>query len=135
MTKKKVVLTFPPESVTQPITYHLVKDYDLITNILRAEIHEEETGLMVLELDGDEKAIESGLDYLRAQKVKVQEAARDIDLDRDLCVDCGACTALCPTKALILDGQSWLLQFNKDECILCELCAKSCPAKAITISF
>lgn len=135
MAKKKVVLIFPPEIVTQPITYHLVKDYDLVINILRAEIHEEETGLMVLELEGADQAIEAGLQYLRDQKVEVQEAARDISLDQNLCVDCGACTAICPTEALLLDKKTWRLQFNKDECILCELCVRSCPAQVITVSF
>jgi len=29
MTKRKLLLTFPNNLVDQPITYHLVKDYDL----------------------------------------------------------------------------------------------------------
>lgn len=135
MAKKKVVLTFPPEIVTQPITYHLVKDYDLITNILRAEIYEEEAGRMLLELEGEEKAIEEGLKYLKGQEVEIQEAARDIDLNKDLCVDCGACTAVCPTNALTIDKPSWLLQFNKEDCVLCELCVKSCPVQVISVTF
>jgi len=38
MKKKRVVLTFPPDMIDQPITYHLVKEHDLMINILRANI-------------------------------------------------------------------------------------------------
>jgi ferredoxin len=133
MAKKKIVLTFPPETVAQPITYHLVKDYDLVTNILRAEIREEETGHMVLELTGESERIEDGLEYLRGQKVTVQEAAKDITLDQEACVDCGACTAVCPTNALSVDRDTWRLDFDKESCILCELCVNACPVRAIKV--
>lgn len=133
MAKKKVVLTFPPEIVAQPITYHLVKDYDLITNILRAEIREEETGHMVLELTGKVDRIEQGLEYLRGQSVTVQEAAKDITLDQERCVDCGACTAVCPTDALSMNRETWKLDFDKESCILCEFCVNACPVQVIKV--
>jgi len=34
MQKKKVVLTFPYKLINEPITYHLIKDYDLEVNII-----------------------------------------------------------------------------------------------------
>jgi len=133
MARKKVVLTFPPEIVAQPITYHLVKDYDLVINILRAEIYEEETGRMVLELDGDEGKIKDGLAYLESQGVQVQEAARDITLDEEKCIDCGACTAVCLTDALAIGPEDWKLKFDKEKCILCELCVNACPLQIIKV--
>ncbi len=135
MTKKKVVLTFPPESIDQPITYRLVKDFDLILNILRAEIHEEETGRMVLELEGPGEAIEKGVAYLKEQGVEVQEAAKDIELDLDDCISCGFCTAVCRPRALQLDDESRELRFIKENCILCGLCVKACPLGIIKIKF
>ena len=53
--KHTVVLTFPPSQVTKPITYHLVKDYDLAFNIHRANVTAKEEGLLVLEITGDEE--------------------------------------------------------------------------------
>ena len=38
MIKKRVVLTFPHEVVSQPVVYHLVRDYNLMINILRARV-------------------------------------------------------------------------------------------------
>ncbi len=135
MAKRKVVLTYPPEQVDKPITYHLVKDFDLVINILRAEIREEETGRMVLEIEGDEEKIEQGLKFLRNRSIDVQEAARDILLDEEKCVDCGACTAVCLPKALHLNTGTWKLEFDKEKCIFCELCARSCPLKIIEVAF
>lgn len=135
MAKRKVVLTFPPERVTQPIAYHLVKDFDLIINILRAEIYEEETGRMVLDLEGDAEKIEQGIAYLKSQDVKVQEAARDILLDENRCVDCGACTGVCLPGALSLNKETWKLEFEKEKCVFCELCVRSCPVQAIQVKF
>ena len=36
MSKRKVVLNFPPHLIGQPITYRLIVDYNLIVNILQA---------------------------------------------------------------------------------------------------
>lgn len=135
MAKKKVVLTFPPDVVAKPITYHLVKDFDLITNILRAEVHEEETGLLILDLEGEPANIEAGLEFLREQGVDVQEAAKDINLDKELCVDCGACIVVCHNQALVMDKDTFELELQKDACILCELCVKACPVRAIKVDF
>jgi ferredoxin len=133
MARKKVVLSFPPDIVKKPITYHLVKDYDLIINILRAEIKEEEAGRMVLDIEGDEKNIENGLTFLREQGVGIQEAARDISLDTELCIDCGACTAVCLSQALSMNKDTWKLKFDKDNCLFCELCVKACPLQIIKV--
>ena len=135
MARKKVVLSFPPETVKKPITYHLVKDYDLVTNILRAEVREEEAGRMVLDLEGDEKNIENGLSFLKEQGIGIQEAAKDISLDLDLCIDCGACTAVCRADALSVNKDSRKLEFNKDDCIFCELCVVACPLQIIKVEF
>lgn len=68
MAKKRVVLTFPPELTEKPITYHLVKDFDLAINILRAKITPGEEGKLVLELsNGSEEMIKKGLDFLVQQ--------------------------------------------------------------------
>lgn len=135
MARKKVVLSFPPETVKKPITYHLVKDYDLIINILRAEVREEEAGRMILDIEGEEEGIENGLAFLREQGVSIQEAARDISLDEELCVDCGACTSVCRSDALVMNRDTWKLEFDKDNCIFCELCVKACPVQVIKVEF
>ena len=134
MAKRKLVLHFPEESIEKPITYHLVKDYDLIPNILRAHIDENE-GTLVMDLKGSAEQIEKGIAFLKEHNVRIQEAVKDITIDRDLCVDCGACTGVCRPEALTIGPEDWKLDFDNDKCIFCELCINTCPVRAIKLTF
>ena len=44
MKKERVVLSFNSTNVEEPITYHLIKDYGLMVNILRASIDPRKDG-------------------------------------------------------------------------------------------
>jgi formate hydrogenlyase subunit 6/NADH:ubiquinone oxidoreductase subunit I len=134
MKKKKLVLSFPEKVVTKPITYALVKEFDLVFNILRAEITPDMEGKMLIELRGNDQQIKEAIDYLDNAGVSVQEAAKDIMIDKAQCVDCGVCTSICITQALNLDKKTAKLKFNKDKCILCELCLDCCPVTAIKVN-
>ncbi len=133
MAKRKLVLTFSENIVTQPITYRLVKDHDLAFNILRAEITPNMEGKILIEISGQEDKIKSGVKYLKDAGVTIQEAQKDIILDKDLCVSCGLCASLCITQALFPDKKSRRLVFDKEKCILCGLCSNSCPVDAIKL--
>ena len=63
MAPQKIVLRFSADNADQPIIYHLVKDYDLIINILKASINPHKEGTMVLELTGTR--YEEGINYLK----------------------------------------------------------------------
>ncbi len=133
MIKRKLVLSFPENIVTKPITYKLVKEFNLEFNILRAEITPNMEGKMLIEIRGDKAQIDQAIEYLTDTGVSVQEAAKDIIIDMNQCVDCGICTSICITQALTLDSKSFKLKFNKDKCILCELCRDCCPVSAIKV--
>jgi ferredoxin len=135
MVKKRLVLTFPPEVVERPVVALMVKDYNVITNILRAEIHEGEIGRMLVELEGEAKRIKEGVSYLKDLGVQVEEAITDIELDSELCISCGACSAVCLPRALKLEAPDWELGLNKDRCILCGICVDACPLQLITVQF
>jgi formate hydrogenlyase subunit 6/NADH:ubiquinone oxidoreductase subunit I len=136
MVKKKVVLIFPPELTDKAITYRLVKDFDLAINILRAKVTPQEEGRLLVELsNGDETLLVQGLEYLREQGVGVQLLSQDIQWNENLCVHCGACTAVCFAKAFVLDPKSLKVSFDCDKCIACELCINTCPVQAIQGEF
>lgn len=132
---KKIVLIFPAYLAEKPITYHLIKDYDLILNILRAKVTPNTEGRLVIELTGDEKNINEGIEYMRSQNVIVEEMARDIAIDEESCVHCGVCNSVCTTGALSLSQIDHKLQFNKDKCVLCGQCVDICPVDAICVIF
>jgi ferredoxin len=135
MAKKRIVLTFPPTLVGQPITYHLVKDYDLMLNILRAIVTPKEEGRLVLELSGRKKSLEDGINYLKQLGVEIQSLAQDIKWHEDKCTHCTACIPACPTQAMSLERRTMEVSFVKEHCIACELCISVCPFKALEIQF
>ncbi|MDP2299142.1 MAG: NIL domain-containing protein [Coriobacteriia bacterium] len=135
MPRKRLDLTFPPRQSLKPVIYHLVKDYDLVPNILRAQIHPAQEGRMVLEVTGSKESYAAGVAFLESQGLTVREAASDIVLDEELCVNCGLCTAVCKPDALTLDPGTQTLVFDKDKCVYCEACVIACPRRAITLSF
>jgi len=132
MAKGRFVLIFPPSLVEEPVTYHLVKDYGILINILRARITPKEEGRLVIEMSGN---LEPAIKYLETQGVKVEPIAREILLDEELCIHCGACAGVCFPKALTIDTETWELKFNREKCTLCEFCLKACPVGAISSKF
>ena len=70
-------LTFPEERVTQPVIYHLVKDFDVVPNIRRAAI-ENHFGWLVLELEGDPDRIQAAKVDLQDQGIEISTAEGDI---------------------------------------------------------
>jgi len=134
MITRRLILNFPEKIVTKPITYRLVKDFDLQFNILRAEITANATGKILLEIIGSKNKIEEGIKFLEGEGISIQEASKDIIVDKEQCMDCGVCTSVCITQALVLDKNNKHLIFDKNKCILCGFCQNCCPVNAIKLN-
>jgi NAD-dependent dihydropyrimidine dehydrogenase PreA subunit len=130
--KKRVKLTFPKRSIHMPITYRLAKDFNIAANIIRAQVAPNQVGTLVVELSGDIDQLNDGIDWLEAQDIQVSVASGEIVINEDLCVHCGLCTGVCPTRSLTLDPTSFKLVFNRSRCIVCEQCIPTCPVQAIS---
>jgi ferredoxin len=135
MISKRVVLKFPRKLVDKPIVYKLVKDFDLVFNILRAQVTPEEEGELVIELKGSKQNYTRGVDYLKDLGVTIQPLSQDIIRDDERCTHCGACITICPTGALYMDKKSMKVIFDDTKCIACELCVKGCPPRAMKVEF
>ncbi|MFH2028587.1 MAG: NIL domain-containing protein [Nanoarchaeota archaeon] len=136
MISKKLVLKFPKEVGDKPIVYKLIKDYNLVFNILKAEVSPDREGRMVMELTGEQKDIDKGIKYLKESKVGVEPLSKDIDRDEKKCTHCSACIVHCPTHALyIKDRKTMEVGFDKSKCILCEACIPICPVNAMKINY
>ena len=133
MAPQKVVLRFDAKISDQPVIYKLVKDYDLVINILKANVNPQKEGTMVLDING-EKA-EQGIDYLRSVGVKVKSLTEQIIQNEQKCVSCGACTDICPSGALYIERPDMIVRFDSDRCVVCHLCVKACPMRAMEVCF
>ena len=131
MYSKILILRFPATEVEKPIVCNLVKDYDLIFNILNAAVLPRKEGVMVLELTGPRKNFKDGVQYLKNQGVQVENASQEIKRIKKKCTHCGACTAVCPTKALYIQRPEMTVEFDQAKCSVCELCVPACPTRAI----
>ena len=77
MGKQRVKFTFPKDLVTQPIIYQLARQFQVVTNIRRADVREN-MGWVVLELEGTDEEIEKGVNWVRSQGVRVDPVSGDV---------------------------------------------------------
>ena len=78
MGRLRVRLTFPTNLIQEPIIYRLVKDFDILVNIRRADVKEDH-GWVALELDAkDETTLENGVAWLKAKGVHVDPIEHDV---------------------------------------------------------
>ena len=132
---KRIVLHFPKRLVDRPIVYRLVKDHNLEFNILKALFTQEEEGLMVLEIKGEQKDYDKGIRYLTKSGVKIQALSQDVTRNEERCTHCGACITVCPPGAFELDPSTMRVDFNDAKCVACGLCIKACPPRAMELHF
>ncbi len=135
MVSHRIVLKFPHRLLDQPIVTRLVKDYDLELNILKAYVTPREEGLMVLELKGKKSSYDGGVKYLKGLGITVEPLSRDVVRNDKKCTHCGACVAVCPTEALVLDRKTMKVDFHSEKCVACELCVPACPPRAMEVHF
>ena len=133
MKQMKLVLIFPETIVEEPITYHLISDYGIRVNILRASIDPGKQGRMVVELSGEEIPLSQGLNYLERIGVQVTPLAEEIRHLEDRCASCTSCVPHCPTQALDVDRESWKVSFDPEKCIVCLSCLETCIYQAMSV--
>jgi ABC-type methionine transport system ATPase subunit len=63
-------LTFPENLIQRPVIYEVGRRFEVITNIRRANV-EERFGWVILELEGDEEAIDQAVSWMLEQGVQV----------------------------------------------------------------
>ena len=77
MVKKRVKFTFPQQLITEPVIYNLAQKFKIVTNIRRADVRED-MGWVVLELEGDEAEIATGLEWVTSTGVRVDPVSGDV---------------------------------------------------------
>jgi len=77
MAKRRVMLTYSPAVSSEPIVYTIGQQFNLVTNIHRADATEER-GWIELELEGEEKDIEAGIAWLISKGVRVDLVGEEL---------------------------------------------------------
>lgn len=68
---ERVRLTFPPELVRQPVIGQLVRRFDVLPNIRRADVSED-VGWIVCELDGESDRVAEAIAWMEKIGVDVE---------------------------------------------------------------
>ena len=77
MAKRRIRFTFPEQLITEPLIYNLGRNFEIITNIRRANV-QERVGWVVLELEGAEDEIDRGLEWMTEAGVRVDPIIGDL---------------------------------------------------------
>lgn len=129
----KISIYYPLDKITVPLVSTLIKEYDLQVNILHADISLNKTGTLVADVTGEDKNVDDGLHYIEEQGIGYKLFNKKLIWHEELCVHCGACTAVCPSQALTMSGEDWSLEFHKEKCLVCGLCANACPLNVMSL--
>ena len=71
MAKRRVILTFTSETIANPIIHTIGQQFNLITNIRRANMTEDR-GWIELDIKGKDKDIEDGITWVTSKGVRVE---------------------------------------------------------------
>ncbi len=77
MATRQVMFTFPENLIKEPVIYNLGQQFNVVTNIRRADVSESK-GWVILELEGSEKNIEEGLVWVMGKGVRVDPVIGDV---------------------------------------------------------
>jgi L-aspartate semialdehyde sulfurtransferase ferredoxin len=73
----RLFVSCPESVVSQPLVYEIVKRFDVVPNIRRANV-EERSGWLILELSGSDDAREAALSYLEERGCTVNRMEGDV---------------------------------------------------------
>jgi ABC-type methionine transport system ATPase subunit len=69
--KGRYHLTFPEQLIQEPVIYNVGKQFDVVTNIRRANV-EDRFGWVILELEGSDDALRDALGWLSEKGIQVE---------------------------------------------------------------
>ena len=77
MPRLRVKFTFPPDLVTQPVIFNMGKEFNVVTNIRRANVTRDR-GWVILEISGGDDEIERAVDWARGLGVRIDPLEGDV---------------------------------------------------------
>jgi len=122
----RILLKFSDRLVYEPITSQVILETKAPINILSANITPR-GGEILAEVAAEDVDKVAATFRKRGVTVSVQ---RKIEVDREKCIDCGACYSLCPVDAIAIEKDRSVV-FDVEKCVACGLCVDTCPTRGI----
>jgi NIL domain-containing protein len=77
MARRRLKLIFGSSLVKEPVIYQLGKQFEIVTNIRRADVTGDH-GWVMLEITGEPDELERGVSYLQSRGVEVEPVEGDV---------------------------------------------------------
>ncbi|KUO42997.1 MAG: hypothetical protein APU95_02605 [Hadesarchaea archaeon YNP_N21] len=128
----KISLKYSLEALKKPIFAEVIRSTSAQVNILYASM-DATRGEILAHVEAPPLEIDRIIQLFKERGVDAKKLERVAELDRDICMDCGACISLCPTEALHFTRE-YSVELNEEKCVACEACVPACPVKAIKVT-
>jgi hypothetical protein len=73
----RLFVSFPEELVDRPLVYEVIKEYDVVPNIRRANV-EGHSGWLILEVNGEQSQLDGAVSYLEGLGCTVNRMEGDV---------------------------------------------------------
>ena len=77
MSSLRLFVSFPEELVDRPLIYEVIKEYDVVPNIRRANV-EGHSGWLILEVNGEPSQLDGAILYLEGLGCTVNRMEGDV---------------------------------------------------------
>ena len=132
--RRKVRVDFDELNVGESVAYILATEFALKPNIVKAQVNDDSSGLMIFIVDGEEELLDKAMGRLKSMGFEVRDLEKHITRDKARCWSCGACVSICPSKSFTYDPETWEVHLDIDTCIACGSCVTSCSVKALKLN-
>jgi ferredoxin len=124
----RILLKFSEHIVSKPIVSEVILELEVPITIVTAQLNSK-GGEVLAEVP--EETLDKVVETFRKKGVEVS-LPKLIEVDKEKCISCGSCVALCPVEAITLIEDCSIV-FNKEKCVgsTCSACVDACPARAI----
>lgn len=77
MARRRLKLIFGRSLVKEPVIYQLGRNFEIVTNIRRADVTHDH-GWVLLEVSGEPEELDRGVQFLESRGVRVEPAEGDL---------------------------------------------------------
>jgi len=77
MQRVRLFVSFPEQLVDRPLIYEVIKEFDVVPNIRRANV-EDHSGWIILEMTGDNSQLDASVAYLEEVGCTVNRMEGDV---------------------------------------------------------
>ncbi len=77
MSSLRLFVSFPEELVDRPLVYEIIKKFDVVPNIRRANV-EGHSGWLILEVNGEQSQLDGAIEYFEGLGCTVNRMEGDV---------------------------------------------------------